>query len=187
MQRYLILKKYPFTSPVKSYFLIDSEKKRSESLEKPFYECFIIIAKKGNISSQVRSLTRLLNIVHADAYTTSIGWIVLARAQRVRQTVLFVRKIRQYLLLTTSGNGQNSLKKNISRILLTIFILLDHTTSRHIPRSIPHFRSHWNVPMQSPARVELIQNAIKDIKGLCVQPALKASIFASTLVWNVPG
>ena len=142
MQRYLILKKHPFTSPVKSHFLIDSEKKRSESLEKTFYECFIIIAKKGNISSQVRSPTILLNIVHADAYTTSIGWIVLVRAQHVRQTVLFVRKIQQYLLLTTSGNGQNSLKKNISRILLTIFILLDHTTTSHIPRSILHFRSH---------------------------------------------
>ena len=153
----------------------------------PFCECCIIIAKKGNISSQVRSLTRLLNVVHADAYTTSIGWIVLARAQHVRPTVLFVRKIQQYLLLTTSGNGQNSLKKNVSRVLSTIFILLDQTTTNRIPRSIIHFRSHLNVPMQSPARVELTQNAIKDIKGLCVQPALKASIFASTLVWNVPG
>ena len=62
-------------------------------MEKPFYECFIIIAKRRNIPSQVRSPTRLLNIVHADAYTTSIGWIVLARAQHVRQTVLFVRRI----------------------------------------------------------------------------------------------
>ena len=92
------------------------------------------------------------------------------------------RKIQQYLLLTTSGNGQTILKKNISRVLLTIFILLDHTTTSHIPRSMLHFRSHSNVPMQSPARVELIQIAIKDIKGICVQPALRASIFASTLV-----
>ena len=99
----------------------------------------------------------------------------------------FVRKIQQYLLLTTSGNGRTSLKKSVSRVLSTIFILLDQTTTNRIPRSIIHFRSHLNVPMQSPARVELTQNAIKDIKGLCVQPALKASIFASTLVWNVPG
>ena len=133
---------YPFTSPVKYYFLIDSEKRRNESLEKPFYDCFIITAKKGNIPSQVRSPTRLLNIVHADAYTTSIGWIVLARAQHVRQTVLFVRKIQQYLLLITSGNGKTSLKKNVSRVLLAISILLDHTTASHIPRSILHFRSH---------------------------------------------
>ena len=42
---------YPFTSPVKYYFLIDSEKRGNESLEKPFYECFIITAKKGNIPS----------------------------------------------------------------------------------------------------------------------------------------
>ncbi|XP_027059560.1 uncharacterized protein LOC113686159 [Pocillopora damicornis] len=54
----------------------------------------------------VRSPTRLLNIVHADAYTTSIGWIVSARAQHVHHTVFFVRKIQQYLLLTTSGNGR---------------------------------------------------------------------------------
>ena len=172
-------KVYPYNSQVKSYFLVDSENK---FVNKPFDECFVIIAKKGKIPSQVRSPTRLLNIVHADAYTTSIGWIVLARAQHVRPTVLFVRKIQQYLLLTTSGNGQTSLKKNVSRVLLTIFILLDHTTTSHIPRSILHFRSHSNVPMQSPARVELTQNAIKDIKGLCVQPALKDSIFASTLV-----
>ena len=167
---------------MKSNFLVDSEKRGSEFKEKPFYECFIIIAKRRNIPSQVRSPTRLLNIVHADAYTTSIGWIVLARAQHVRPTVLFVRKIQQYLLLTTSGNGRTSLKKSVSRLLSTIFILLDQTTTNRIPRSIIHFRSHLNVPMQSPARVELTQNAIKDIKGPCVQPALKASIFASTLV-----
>ena len=135
-------KVYPFTSPVKSYFLIVSEKRGNEFLEKPFHECFIITAKKGNIPSQVRSPTRLLNIVHADAYTTSIGWIVLARVQHVRQTVLFVRKIQQYLLLITSGNGQIILKKNISRVLLTTFILLDHTTTIHIPRSMVHSRSH---------------------------------------------
>ena len=63
-------KVYPFNSLVKSYFLVDSE---NEFVNKPFDECFIIIAKKGKIPSQVRSPTRLLNIVHADAYTTSIG------------------------------------------------------------------------------------------------------------------
>ena len=59
---------------------------------------------------------------------------------------------------------------------------MDQTTTSPFQGSILHFRSHSNVPMQSPARVELTQNAIKDIKGLCVQLALKASIFASTLV-----
>ena len=49
-QRYHI-KMNPFTSPVKYYFLIDLEKRGNESLEKPFYECFIITAKKGNIPS----------------------------------------------------------------------------------------------------------------------------------------
>ena len=44
-------KVYPFTSPVKSYFLIVSEKRGNEFLEKPFHECFIITAKKGNIPS----------------------------------------------------------------------------------------------------------------------------------------
>ena len=175
-------KVYPFTSLVKSYFLVDSKRRVSGFMEKPFYECFIIIAKKRNIPSQVRSPTRLLNIVHADAYTTSIGWIVLARAQHVRQTVLFVRKIQQYLLLTTSGNGPISPKKSVSKVLLTISILMDQTTTSPFQCSILHFRSHSNVPMQSLARVELIQIAIKDIKGICVQPALKASIFASTLV-----
>ena len=86
------------------------------------------------------------------------------------------------MLLTISGNGWTILKKDVSRVLLTIFILLDQTTTSYIPRSILHFQSHSNVPMPSPARVELTQNAIKDIKGLCVQLALKASIFASTLV-----
>ena len=42
-------KVYPFTSPVKSYFLIVLEKKGNEFLEKPSHECFIIAAKKGNI------------------------------------------------------------------------------------------------------------------------------------------
>ena len=86
-------------------------------MKMPFCECCIIIAKKGNIPSQVRSLTRLLNIAHADACTTSIGWIVSALAQHVLHTVLFVRKIQQYLLLTTFGNGQTSLKKNVSGVL----------------------------------------------------------------------
>ena len=63
-------KVYPYNSQVKSYFLVDSENK---FVNKPFDECFVIIAKKGKIPSQVRSPTRLLNIVHADAYTTSIG------------------------------------------------------------------------------------------------------------------
>ena len=44
-------KVYPLTSPVKSYFLIVSEKRGNEFLEKPFHECFIITAKKGNIPS----------------------------------------------------------------------------------------------------------------------------------------
>ena len=137
---------------------------------------------KMNHSFQVRFLTRLLNIVHADAYTTSIGWIVLARAQHVHRMVLFVRRTQEYLLLTTSGNGQISLTKNDTKVLLTISILLDQTTTSPFQRSILYFQSHSNVPMQIPARVELTQNAIKDIKGLFVQPALKAFTFASALV-----
>ena len=86
-------------------------------MKMPFCECCIIIAKKGNIPSQARFLTRLLNIAHADACTTPIGWIVLALAQHVLHMVLFVRKIQQYLLLTTFGNGQTSLKKNVSGVL----------------------------------------------------------------------
>ena len=96
--------------------------------------------------------------------------------------VLFVRRTQEYLLLTTSGNGQISLIKNDTKVLLTISILLDQTTTSPFQRSILYFQNHSNVPMQIPARVELTQNAIKDIKGLCVQPALKASIFASALV-----
>lgn len=129
----------------------------------------------------VRSQTRPLTIVHADAFRSFIGWIVLARAQHVHHTVLFARTIQQYLLLTTSGNGQISLKKNCSKVLSTIFILLDRNTTSHIPRSIRYPQSHSNVPMPGRAKVELTQVAFKDIKGLCVQPALTAFISDLTL------
>ena len=120
--------------------------------------------------------------MHADAYTNFIDWIVSARAQHVHHTVLFVRRTQQYLLQTTSGNGQISRRKYFSKVSLIISILLDQTTTAPFQRSILYFQSHSNVPMQSPAGAELTQNAIKDIEGLYVQPARKASIFASTLV-----
>ena len=134
---------------------------------------------------QARFRTRLLDIVHADVFKAFIDWIVLARAQHVHHTALFVRTIQQYLLLTTSGNGPISPKKSVSKVLLTISILMDQTTTSPFQRSILHFRSHSNVHMPSPARVESTQNAIKDIKGICVQPVLTAIISASTHVWNV--
>ena len=125
---------------------------------------------------QVLSPTRLRNIEHADAFKTFIGWIVLARAQHVHYTVLFVRRIQRYLLLTSSGNGQISLKKNSSKVLLTTSTLLNQITTRHILRLILYFQSHSNVllPIASLARVESTLNATMDIKEFCVQPALKA-------------
>ena len=101
---------------------------------------------------QVLSPTRLRNIEHADAFKTFIGWIVLARAQNVHYTVLFVRRIQRYLLLTSSGNGQISLKKNSSKVLLTTSTLLNQITTRHILRLILFFQSHSNVLMPSLAR-----------------------------------
>ena len=118
--------------------------------------------------------------MHADAYTNFIDWIVSARAQHVHHTVLFVRRTQQYLLQTTSGNGQISRRKYFSKVSLIISILLDQTTTAPFQRSTLYFQSHSNVPMQSPAGVEL--TGIEDIEGHYVQPARKASIFALTLV-----
>ena len=123
---------------------------------------------------QVPSPTRLRNIEHADAFKTFIGWIVLVRAQHVHHTVLFVGMIQQYLLLTSSGNGQISLKKNSLKVLLTTSTLLNQITTRHILRLILYFQSHSNVLMPSLARVESTLNATMDIKEFCVQPALTA-------------
>ena len=98
----------------------------------------------------------------------------MVRAQHVHHTVLFVRMIQQYLLLTSSGNGQISLKKNSLNVLLITSTLLNQITTRHILRLILYFQSHSNVLMPSLARVESTLNATMGIKEFCVQPALKA-------------
>ena len=92
--------------------------------------------------------------MHADAYTNFIDWIVSARAQHVHHTVLFVRRTQQYLLQTTSGNGQISRRKYFSKVSLIISILLDQTTTAPFQRSILYFQSHSNVPMQSPGGID---------------------------------
>ena len=130
---------------------------------------------------QVPSPTRLRNIEHADAFKTFIGWIVLVRAQHVRETVLFVRMIQEYLLLTSSGNGQISLKKNSLKVLLITSTLLNKTTTSYILRLILYFQTHSNVLMPGLARVESTLNATMDIKEFCVQPALTAFISDFTL------
>ena len=84
---------------------------------------------------------RPLVIVHADACTISIAWIVLEPVQLVPLTVLFVRTIQRYLRLITSGNGTTKLRKSVTRALLSTSTLEDLNTTATFQRLRLHYQN----------------------------------------------